>query len=122
MEQIEKLKNLQRQSKVQTSNLKMFDGLPVVYLGVEPKQYFPKIKDNFGNNIKDIDGKDKRAEESSGFIYTFSEFQTSKVVKIVLENKLNLSLLKAYYVAGFGYDINKANLIFIERDGKISDL
>jgi hypothetical protein len=43
------------------------------------------------------------------------------MVKIVLAEDKQFELLGAYKVAGFGYDIKSANMIFIEQKGQIAD-
>ena len=83
--------------------------------------HFPKLKDKFGNKVKDENGKDKRSETSDGLTYTFVEFGTGKMVKIVLSEDRQFELLQAYKVAGLGYDIKSANMIFIEQKGQIAD-
>ena len=82
MSQLEKLKALQ-ESKSKTANLSLFSNLVVIDVGIKPTQHFPKLKDEFGNKLKDENGKDKRSETSDGFTYTFTEFGTGKIVKIV---------------------------------------
>ena len=112
MSQLEKLKALQSQSNTTNASLTLFNNVVVVNVGVNPTPHFPKLKDKFGNKVKDENGKDKRSETSDGLTYTFVEFGTAKMVKIVLQ---------AYKVAGLGYDIKSANMIFIEQKGQIAD-
>lgn len=120
MSQIEKLKALQ-ESKNKTANLTLFSNLVVIDLGIKPTQHFPKLKDGLGNKIKDEDGKDKRSETSDGYTYTFAEFGTGKIVKVVLPQQQKIELLGSYMVAGYGYDIKSANMIFIDRKAKIAE-
>ena len=120
MSQLEKLKQLQMQ-QTKSSSMTTFDNLVVVHVGAEPTEHFPKLKDKNGNKIKDVDGSDKRSDKSDGWTYTFVQFATAKTVKIVLAQKVNIELLTAYAVSGKGYDIKNANLIFIEKDVKISN-
>lgn len=120
MSQIEKLKALQ-ESKNKTSNLTLFNNVVVIDVGIKPTQHFPKLKDKFGNKIKDGDGKDKRSEVSDGYTYSFVEFATGKMVKIVLSEERKFELLGSYKVAGLGYDIKSANMIFIEQKVHIAD-
>ena len=115
MSQLEKLKALQ-ESKSKTANLSLFNNLVV-----KPTQHFPKLKDEFGNKIKDENGKDKRSETSDGYTYTFTEFGTGKMVKVVLPQEQKIDLLGSYVVVGFGYDIKSANMIFIEQKAKIAE-
>lgn len=119
-QQIEKLKALQ-ESKSKTANLTLFSNLVVIDLGIKPTQHFPKLKDGLGNKIKDEDGKDKRSETSDGYTYTFAEFGTGKIVKVVLPQQQKIELLGSYMVAGYGYDIKSANMIFIDRKAKIAE-
>lgn len=121
MSQLEKLKALQSQSNTTNASLTLFNNVVVVNVGVNPTPHFPKLKDKFGNKVKDENGKDKRSETSDGFTYTFVEFGTGKMVKIVLAEDRQFELLGAYKVAGFGYDIKSANMIFIEQKGQIAD-
>ena len=119
MSQLEKLKALQ-ESQNKTANLSVFDNIVVIYLGVKPTQHFPKLKDKFGNNLKDESGKDKRSEVSDGYTYTFSQFGTSKIVKIVLPQERDFELLGSYKAVGLGYDIKSANMMFIEQRAQIA--
>lgn len=119
MSQIDKLKALQSQQK--QSNLTVFNGLVVVNVGVEPVPHFPKLRDEAGNKVKDEKGSDRRSETSDGWTYTFAEFGTGKTVKIVYPKLVDLELLTAYKVAGLGYDIKKAGLIFIDQGSKIAN-
>lgn len=104
-----------------SSNMTRFDGLVVVEVGVEPKAYFPKLKTADGATIKGPDGKDQRAEQPSGWTYTFTEFGTAKTVKIVLSQQYELSPLTVCQVSGRGYDIQQGNLVFIQEDGEIKN-
>lgn len=120
MSRIEKLKALQ-ESKSKTANLTLFSNVVVIDVGIKPTQHFPKLKDGLGNKIKDENGKDKRSETSDGYTYTFAEFGTGKMVKIVLPQQQKIELLGSYMVAGFGYDIKQANMIYIEQKGQIAE-
>ena len=84
-----KLQRLQEQRQSQKSNLTRFDGLVVVNVGVKPTEHFPKLKDSEGNKVKDENGKDKRSDVSDGWTYTFAEFGTAKVVKVVIPNSMS---------------------------------
>ena len=53
-----------------------------------------KLKDKFGNKVKDENSKDKRSETSDGLTYTFVEFGTGKMVKIVLSEDRQFELCK----------------------------
>lgn len=120
MSQLEKLKALQ-ESKSKTANLSLFNNLVVIDVGIKPTQHFPKLKDEFGNKVKDENGKDKRSETSDGYTYAFTEFGTGKMVKVVLPQEQKIELLGSYVVVGFGYDIKQANMIFIEQKAKIAE-
>ena len=112
MSQLEKLKALQ-ESKNKTANLTLFNNVVVIDVGIKPSQHFPKLKDDLGNKIK--------AEVSDGYTYSFVEFATGKMVKIVLPEERKFELLGSYKVVGFGYDIKSANMIFIEQKGQIAE-
>ena len=121
MSQLEKLKALQSQSNTTNASLTLFNNVVVVNVGVNPTPHFPKLKDDLGNKIKDENGKDKRSETSDGYTYSFVEFATGKMVKIVLPEERKFELLGSYKVVGFGYDIKSANMIFIEQKGQIAE-
>ena len=84
MSQLEKLKALQ-ESKSKTANLSLFSNLVVIDVGIKPTQHFPKLKDEFGNKVKDENGKDKRSENSDGFTYTFTEFGTGRMLRLFFQ-------------------------------------
>ena len=122
MSQLEKLKALKEsQQKQANNNLAFFQNIVVLHVGVDPIQHYPKLKDKYGNKLKDENGKDKRSETSDGYTYTFVEFGTGKMVKIVLPQERQFEITHAYKVAGLGYDIKSANMIFIEKQGQIAD-
>lgn len=125
MSQLDKLKQLQKQQQSQASKSSMtaFDDIVVINVGVPPREHFPKLKDENGNNIKDEKGNDLRSDKSDGLTYTFTEFGTGKLVKVVLGAgvKDQLQLLASYTVGGLGYDIRNANMIFIEQNSKITN-
>ena len=56
-----------------------------------------------------------------GLTYTFCRVRHWQMVKIVLSEDRQFELLQAYKVAGLGYDIKSANMIFIEQKGQIAD-
>lgn len=121
--QIEKLRQLQMDLKENAgqSNLDHFENLVGVYLGVEPKIHYPKLKDSDGNKVKDDKGNDMRSEVSDGWTYTFSEFGSSKQIKVVLNKQINFKLLTAYLISGKGYDIKSGGMYFLEIDTKVSN-
>lgn len=92
----------------------------VVYLGADPTQHFPKVKDENGKVVKDDEGKDTRSETSDGWTYTFSEVGTSKVVKVVYPKRVDVKMMTAYQVSGFGYSIISGNMLFIDEGSKIT--
>lgn len=124
MSQLEKLKALQ-ESKSKTANLSLFNNLVVIDVGIKPTQHFPKLKDDLGNKIKDENGKDKRSDVSDGYTYSFVEFGTGKMIKVVLpqeqKQEQKIELLGSYKVVGLGYDIKSANMIFIEQKAQIAE-
>lgn len=116
-QQLDKLKALQS-SQVQSS--KTLFNTVVIHVGIEPTPHYPKVMQN-GVKVKNDKGEDVRSDVSDGWTYTFSEFATAKKVMIVLKQKVNLELLKAYKIAGLGYDLKKANLLFIDSNTQISE-
>lgn len=112
---VSKLSTVAEQEKKRSS--KQILSAIVVYLGADVTQHFPKLKDDNGKTVKDEEGKDKRSETSDGFTHTFSEVGTSKVVKIVCPKKLNLEMLTAYQVSGFGYSMG--SMLYIDEGSKV---
>lgn len=93
----------------------------VIKLGVKPVQHFPKLKGNDGKTLKDEDGNDLRSKTSDGYTYTFSDFKTSRVVKVVLDKLYDIKVMNAYLISGYGYDIRSGNMIFIDKDVHLSE-
>lgn len=93
----------------------------VIKLGVKPVKHFPKLKDKSGKTMKDDSGNDMRSETSDGYTYTFSDFETSQVVKVVLDKLYDIKVMNAYLISGLGYDIRSGNMIFIDEDVKITE-
>lgn len=87
----------------------------VVYLGAEPVEHFPKLRDASGLVVKDSNGEAEKSKVSDGWVHTFSEVGTSKVVKVVLPKKYNLAVLGAFTVSGNGYDIRSGNMLFLDE-------
>lgn len=112
---ISKLSAVAEQEKKRSS--KQILSAVVIYLGADITQHFPKLKDENGKTVKDEEGKDKRSETFDGFTHTFSEVGTSKVVKIVCPKKLNLEMLTAYQVSGFGYSMG--SMLYIDEGSKV---
>lgn len=117
--QLERLMALQA-NPAQKSNLTAFNDLVGVYVGTQPKEHFPKLRDEAGKALKDKDGKDLRSEKADGLTYTFSEFGTAKMIKVVLPKRLNFKILTAYKISGRGYDI-KGSMYFLEADGMVQN-
>lgn len=88
----------------------------VIKLGVKPVQHFPKLKGKDGKTVKDKDGNELRSKVSDGYTYTFSDFETSRVVKVVLDKLYDIKVMNAYLISGYGYDIRSGNMIFIDKD------
>lgn len=93
----------------------------VIKLGVKPVQHFPKMKGKDGKTLKDEDGNDLRSKNSDGYTYTFSDFKTSKVVKVILDKFYDIKPMTSWLVSGYGYDIRSGNMIFIDRDVHLSE-
>lgn len=93
----------------------------VVKLGVKPVRHFPKMKGKDGKTLKDEDGNDLRSKVSDGYTYTFSDFKTSRVVKVVLNKLYDIKVMNAYLVSGYGYDIRSGNMIYIDRDVNVQE-
>ncbi len=88
----------------------------VIKLGVKPVQHFPKMRGKDGKVLKDKDGNELRSKTSDGYTYTFSDFETSRVVKVVLDKLYDIKVMNAYLISGYGYDIRSGNMIFIDKD------
>lgn len=114
---LEKLSQLA--GKQHSSNKQAFNGLIVIKLGVKPIKHFPKVKGKDGKTVKDADGNDMRSEKSDGYTYTFSDFETSQVVKVVLDKLYDIKIMNAYLISGEGYEIRNANMLFIDEDAKL---
>lgn len=112
MSDINKLKTMLATKKTSSGNKVRYDAtnpLIVAYLGAEAREHFPKLENG------------ERDKNSDGWTFTFSEIGTSKIVKIVLKNKVSPELLSAYQLAGLGYDIKQSSMIFIDEDAKIAN-
>lgn len=117
---INKLKQQIKSKSATSNNMQSFEGVLCIYLGVEPREYFPKLKDENNCVVKDDKGNAMRSPTSSGFTYTFSEVGTSKIVKIVLPKRFNMQLLSIYELSGLGYDIKQSSMIFIQESCRIA--
>lgn len=92
-------------------------------LGIEPRSYFPKLKGADGKTLKDEDGRDLRSDTPTGTTYSFAEYGTGRMVKVVLTTTETLTPLTPYEVSGYGYDIKgSGGLYFIEKEGTITEL
>lgn len=119
MTQLERLQKLVNQQS-KSNNMTAFSGLVVVNVGCKPTEHFPKLQDKNGKKIVDSMGHVQRAEHRDGWTYTFSQFGTAKMVKVVLSQQVELDLLQPYQLSGLGYDIRNANMIYLEKGIKIS--
>lgn len=112
-----KLLNAQNASSKSTG-LKFLEAGYVAYLGATPKEYFPKLKDQYGKKVKDEDGNDLRADQPSGYQVSFATIGDSpKIVSAVFPDidTLNLEPLAVYQLSGYGYDIRQANFLWLEE-------
>ena len=119
MTQLERLQKLVNQPS-KSNNMTAFNGLVVVNVGCQPKEHFPKLQDKNGKKIVDSTGYVQHAKYRDGWMYTFSQFNTAKMVKVILPQQIELDLLQPYQISGLGYDIRNANIIYLEKDIKIS--
>lgn len=95
-----------------------FNDLVVVKLGVQPKPYYPKLKDKNGKNIVDDSGKPKRSEIQKGWQYTVAEYKTCEIVRFVSDQLFKMP--RGYYVVsgrGYGSDYGSK---WLDEDVKIS--
>ena len=115
---LEKLQNLLNEKQKKNSAAKVeFKDLICIYTGVQSAPYYEKLKDGNGKDVKDKDGKIVRSSELKGYMYTFNELGTAKVVKIVVTNKdMPIKLLSVYKIKGDGYDIKNGNMIFLDEN------
>lgn len=112
-----KLLSVQNASS-KSSGLKFLEVGYVAYLGATPKEYFPKLKDKYGSKLKSEDGKDLRADQSSGYQVSFATIgDNPKIVSAVFSdlNNLDLKALNVYQLSGYGYDIRKSNFVWLEE-------
>lgn len=97
----EKLDKLDREAKNGDSR-RFFSNLVVVKLGVQPKPYFPKLKDANGKTVVDEKGRAKRSEQQQGWQYTMAEYKTCEIIRFVTAKKYDVP--RGYYVvSGKGY-------------------
>lgn len=111
-----------RNKTVKSDNRKSFDELLVISVGAEfNKPYYPTAVDEFGNKLKDENGNLVKSDIKH-YIHAFSELGTSKMVKLVTSDVIDIKMFKVYRITGRGYDINSANMLFIDLGGKINDV
>lgn len=94
--------------KKKPTNLTSFQDMTLVYLGAsdEPKEYFKSKKDSTGATLKDATGKAIKETVASGYVYIFSEYNTSRQVRVVFKNKQIVKDLDFYNVSGKGYKLD----------------
>lgn len=94
--------------KKKPTNLTSFQDMTLVYLGAsdEPKEYFKSKKDSNGVTLKDATGKAVKESTASGYVYIFSEYNTSRQVRVVFKNKQIVKDLDFYNVSGKGYKLD----------------
>lgn len=94
--------------KKKPTNLTSFQDLTLIYLGAsdEPKEYYKSKKDSTGATLKDATGKVVKESTASGYVYIFSEYNTSRQVRVVFKNKQIVKDLDFYNVSGKGYKLD----------------
>lgn len=115
--EFEKLLTAQNSSN-KSSGLKFLEAGYVAYLGATPKEYFPKLKDQYGKKVKDEDGNDLRADQPSGYQVSFATIgDNAKIVSAVFPtlDSIDLQPLAVYQLSGYGYDIRQANFVWLEE-------
>jgi len=96
-------------AKAGGNTLTEFRELTCIYLGAsdDPKEYKPNKKDPItGKTLKDASGNALKEDKVIGYTYIFSEFGTSKQVRVVLQNKQTLEDLSFYQISGKGYKLD----------------
>lgn len=120
MTQLDRLQKLAKEQS-KSNNMTAFSGLVLIDVGCQPIEHFPKLQDKNGKKLVDSDGHIQHSEHSDGWTYTFSQFGTARMVKVVLPQQVELKLLQPYQLSGLGYDIRNANMIYLEKDIRISN-
>lgn len=95
--------------KKKSVNLTEFRDITGVYLGASdvPKEYFATVKDPVtGAGLKDASGKALKESTSSGYVYIFSEYPTSRQVRVVLKDKIIVKDFDIYQINGKGYKLD----------------
>lgn len=113
---------LQEQEQKNTSGKTKISTI-ALYLGVQARPHFPKIRDANGKKLTDLKtGRDMVSENSDGETYTLSELGSSKVVKIIAPAGIELVVGEAYRIEGLGYDMRSSNMIFVDEDCLIDEI
>lgn len=99
-----------------------FAQIGVVDVDVDPREHFPKKKDASGKTVKDENGKDVRLEQSDGWTYLFVEYGTARKVMVILPKKYQVEPLQTYYVSGFGYNLSKAGMLYLDQAVKVEKI
>ena len=103
------------QASAKGDSRRSFSKLVVVKLGVQPKPYYPKLKDESGKTVVDENGVAKRSEKQAGWQYTVVEYRTCETVRFVYPTLLKMP--RGYYVvSGYGYD---GEIVFVYEDSLI---
>lgn len=95
--------------KKKSVNLTEFKDITGVYLGASdvPKEYFVTIKDPVtGAGTKDASGKALKEATACGYVYIFSEYPTSRQVRVVLKDKITVKDFDIYQINGKGYKLD----------------
>lgn len=95
--------------KKKSVNLTEFKDITGVYLGASdvPKEYFATVKDPVtGAGLKDASGKAVKETTASGYVYIFSEYPTSRQVRVVLKDKIMVKDFDIYQLNGKGYKLD----------------
>lgn len=96
-------------AKAGGNTLTEFRELTCIYLGAsdEAKEYKPNKKDPItGKTLKDASGNALKEDKVIGYTYIFSEFGTSKQVRVVLQDKQTFEDLSFYQISGKGYKLD----------------
>lgn len=106
------LNTLKAKVASQNTSKQVFRDQIVVYVGTEPTEHFPKVKDpKTGEKVK--------SDQSDGWTHTFSVMGSASKLQVVLPKKVELKWLGLYAVSGLGWSITGSNLIFIDEQGVV---
>ena len=107
------------QASAKGDSRRSFSKLVVVKLGVQPKPYYPKLKDESGKTVVDENGVAKRSEKQAGWQYTVVEYRTCETVRFLYPTLLKMP--RGYYVvSGYGYGGDYSSK-WIDKDVKVSN-